>query len=124
MRSSMAYFAGAGTVVVAIAGGLGGGVLISSIVSPHQSKQGGTEMTRLERRISPEPIQAMTGSSQPVPYLAESQVSAAVAESPPQPPPQAQQQAPQPQPQPPPQQASTQPATAAPPAAARTWRCR
>src|SRR5215212_3710317 len=103
MRSSMAYFAGAGTVVVAIAAGLGGGVLISGIVSPNQPKQGGSELTRLERRTSPEPIQTMNGSSQPVPYLAESQVSAAVAEAPaqgaspqPTPPaqPQAQQQAP------------------------------
>ena len=115
MRSSMAYFAGAGTVVAAIAAGLGGGFVISSIVSPNQPKQGGTEMTRLERRISPEQIQAMTGSSQPVPYLAQSQVSAAVAESPP-PAPQAQQQAPPPAPQPQQQEASTQPATAAPPA--------
>jgi hypothetical protein len=121
MRSSMAYFAGVGTVVVAIAGGLGGGVLISSIVSPHQPKQGGTEMTRLERRMSPEPIQAMNGSSEPVPYLAESQVSAAVAEAAKQP---ASPQPPQSQPQPPaqPQTAeqpveTKQPAPPSPPAA-------
>jgi hypothetical protein len=98
MRSSMAYFAGAGTVIVAIAAGLGGGVLISNIVSPHQPKHGSSEVTRLERRVSPEPIQAVTGSSQPVPYLAAPQVSAAVAETPAQPP------APRPQ-----QQASTDP---------------
>ena len=30
MRTSIAYFAGAGTVVVAIAAGLGGGVLLIS----------------------------------------------------------------------------------------------
>jgi hypothetical protein len=108
MRSSMAYFAGAGTVITAIAAGLGGGFLISSIVSPHPEKHGSSEVTRLERRMSPEPIQAMTGSSQPVPYLEAPQVSAAVAEPPAQPP------VPQPQPQGPTQQASTQPATAAP----------
>ena len=95
MRSSMAYFAGAGTVVAAIAAGLGGGFVISSIVSPNQPKQGGTEMTRLERRISPEPIPA-NGELEPVPYLAASQISAAVAETP----------APQPQPKPSPQQAA------------------
>jgi hypothetical protein len=38
MRSSMAYFAGVGTVVVAIATGLGGGLLIANIVSPHSPK--------------------------------------------------------------------------------------
>ena len=111
MRSSMAYFAGVGTVVVAIAGGLGGGVLISSIVSPHQPKQGGTEMTRLERRMSPEPIQAMNGSSQPVPYLAESQVSATVAE--------AAAQGASPQPAPPAQPQARQQAPAQPQAAAQ-----
>ena len=110
MRSAMAYFAGAGTVIVAISAGLGGGMLISNIVSPNQPKQGSTEMTRLERRMSPEPIQAMNGSSQPVPYLAESQVPAAVAEAPaqgasPQPTPPAQPQAQQ--------QAPAQPQTAA-----------
>jgi hypothetical protein len=110
MRSSMAYFAGAGTVIAAIAAGLGGGYLFFSIVSPHPEKHGSSEVTRLERRMSPEPIQAMTGSSQPVPYLAESQVSAAVAE--------AQAQAPQAQtPAPPPQQqAPAQPAAAPSPA--------
>ena len=55
MRSAMAYFAGAGTVIVAIGAGLGGGMLISSIVSPQQPKQGSSELTRLERRMSTEP---------------------------------------------------------------------
>jgi hypothetical protein len=118
MRSSMAYFAGAGTVIAAIAAGLGGGYLFFSIVSPHPEKHGSSEVSRLERRMSPEPIQAMTGSSQPVPYLAAPQVSAAVADPPAQPP------APQPQTPPPPpqqqaQQAPTQPAAAAPPPAAQ-----
>jgi hypothetical protein len=110
MRSSMAYFAGAGTVITAIAMGLGGGYLFFSIVSPHPEKHGSSEVARLERR-APEPIQATTGASVPVPYLAAPQVSAAVAEPTPQPAPQAQTPAPQPQQQV--QQASTQPAAAA-----------
>ena len=56
MRVSTAYFAGAGTVVAAIVGGVGGGLLIADMISPKLPK--GTETTRLERRMSPEPIQA------------------------------------------------------------------
>ena len=75
MRASTAYFAGAGTVVVAIVAGVGGGLLIADIISPKSPKQG-TEMTRLERRMSPEPIQAAPGPSEPVQYLAAPQLSA------------------------------------------------
>src|SRR5882757_6269413 len=77
MRASMAYFAGAGTVIAAIVGGVGGGLLIADMVSPKSPKQG-VEQTRLERRMSPEPIQvqAATGASEPVPYLAAPQPSA------------------------------------------------
>jgi len=83
MRSSTAYFAGAGTVIVAIAAGLGGGLLISNIVSPHQPKYGSVEVTRMERRASPDPIPATSNSLEPVPYLAAPQISAAVADNPP-----------------------------------------
>src|ERR1700737_56039 len=75
MRASMAYFAGAGTVVMAIVAGLSGGLLMADIISPKSPKQG-TEMTRLERRMSPEPIQAAPGPSEPVQYLAAPQLSA------------------------------------------------
>jgi hypothetical protein len=75
MRASTAYFAGAGTVVAAIVAGLGGGLLIANIVSPTTPRQG-TETTHLERRMSPEPIQAVVGPSEPVPYLAAPQLSA------------------------------------------------
>ena len=34
MRASMAYFAGAGTVIAAIAGRVGGGLLIADMVIP------------------------------------------------------------------------------------------
>jgi hypothetical protein len=71
MRASMAYFAGAGTVIAAIVGGVGGGLLIADMVSPKSPKD--IEMTRLERRMSPEPIQVTSKPSEPVPYVAASQ---------------------------------------------------
>jgi hypothetical protein len=134
MRSSTAYFAGAGTVIAAVVAGLGGGYLFFSIVSPHPEKHGSSEVSRLERRLSAEPIPATNkGATEPVPYLDKPQISAAVADPPAQPqqqqaaqpqqqqaatPPPAQPQQPQPQQaqpqQAPAQQASTQPAAAAP----------
>jgi len=68
MRASTAYFAGAGTVIIAMVAGMGGGLLIADMISPKSPKQA-TELTRLERRMSPEPIQAATGPSEPVQYL-------------------------------------------------------
>jgi hypothetical protein len=68
----MAYFAGAGTVIAAIAGGVGGGLLIADMVSPKSPKQG-VELTRMERRTSPAPIPAANAPSEPVQYLAASQ---------------------------------------------------
>ena len=81
MRASMAYFAGAGTVIAAIAGGVGGGLLIADMVSPKSPKQG-VELTRLERRTSPAPISAANAPSEPVQYLSVSQLppSGAAAE--------------------------------------------
>jgi hypothetical protein len=63
MRTSTAYFAGAGTVVAAVVVGLGGGFLISNIVSPHPPKM---EMSKLELRMSSMPIPATNASSEPV----------------------------------------------------------
>jgi hypothetical protein len=73
MRASMAYFAGAGTVIAAIVGGVGGGLLIADMVSPKSPKPG-AELTRLERRMSPAPIPAANAPSEPVQYLAASQL--------------------------------------------------
>ena len=106
MRVATAYFVGAGTVVVAIAAGLGGGLLLGNIMSPQQPKYPSSEVTRLEQRASQQPIQAMNGASQPVPNLPAPQ--AAVTAPPSQAPQQAQPQPQQAQPQA--QQASTQPA--------------
>jgi hypothetical protein len=73
MRASMAYFAGAGTVLAAIVGGVGGGLLIADIVSPKSPKQ---ELSRLERHMSQQPIPAAATPSEPVPYLSAPQPSA------------------------------------------------
>jgi outer membrane biosynthesis protein TonB len=74
MRTSMAYFAGAGTVVIAIAAGLGGGLTIANIVSPHASNQ---EMTKLEQRRQADraldPVKDTNQPSQPMSYLAATQ---------------------------------------------------
>jgi|SRR5215472_1731630 len=61
MRGSMAYFAGAGTVIAAIAVGLGGGWTIANIMSPHQDKH---DPTRLEQRMSATPIPFSTEADQ------------------------------------------------------------
>jgi hypothetical protein len=80
MRVATAFFAGVGTVVVAIGAGLGGGLLLGDIMSPQQPKHPSSEVTRLEQRSSAKPIPAMNGASQPVPYMAAPQVAATVGE--------------------------------------------
>ena len=46
-------------MIAAIAGGIGGGLLFADIVSPKTPKQ---ELTRLEQRMSAQPIQVKAGS--------------------------------------------------------------
>jgi hypothetical protein len=70
MRMSTAYFAGAGTVVIAVAVGLGGGLLIAGIMNP---KTPTPEATKLEHRSSETP--AAPGGSQNS-YLAATQAAA------------------------------------------------
>jgi hypothetical protein len=53
MRTSMAYFAGAGTIVVAIAAGLGGGLTIANVLNPHKETR---DISKLEQRMSAKPI--------------------------------------------------------------------
>jgi hypothetical protein len=82
----MAYFAGAGTVVAAVVAGLGGGLLLANIVSPHSPKNG-TEMTKLEQRMSSWPIPVVAAPSEPVPYITATQPAApgaTTAQAPPQ----------------------------------------
>jgi hypothetical protein len=118
MRISTAYFAGMGTVVAAIAAGLGGGLTIANMVSPSPSRP---EATRLEQRVSSQPVappkqsdpQQAQQPQAPIPYVAASQAAAitpAPAQNQPQtqasnPPPQTAK--PPPQPAPPEQTAAT-----------------
>ena len=61
MRISTAYFAGVGTVVVAVAAGLGGGYLAANIANPPPV------VSKLERRMSAEPISVAVAPSQSAP---------------------------------------------------------
>lgn len=76
MRASTAYFAGAGTVIVAIAGGIGGGLLFADMISPKSPKQ---EMTKLEQRMSSQPIDVKAAPSEPAPDRAASPSSTTAA---------------------------------------------
>ena len=96
MRMSTAYFAGVGTVVVAVAAGLGGGYLAANVANPPTPT-----VSKLERRMSAEPIRVSTAPAEPVAQVA---ATAPTTTAP------AQEQ-PQPQPQ---QQAEPQPQTEAP----------
>ncbi|MDP3689793.1 hypothetical protein [Bradyrhizobium sp.] len=64
MRASTAYFAGAATVIAAIAGGLGGGLLIAEMVNP---KSPTAELTKLEQRMSSQPIDPIAVPLEPAP---------------------------------------------------------
>lgn len=93
MRTTTAYFAGVGTVAVAIAAGLGGGLLFSNIVAPHESKYA-AEPTKLEQRMGARSIPVTSAPSEPTPYLAATQpaatnpvIAAAPAQTEPQTPP-------------------------------------
>ena len=92
MRISTAYFAGVGTVIVAVSAGLGGGYLAANITSPPVQA-----VSKLERRMSAEPITVSTAPAEPVPQVAATAATkpaAAPAQEPPQQPPQTQATAP------------------------------
>src|SRR5258705_4857281 len=65
MRISTAYFAGVGTVIAAVAAGLGGGYLAANITNPPLQT-----VSKLERRMSAEPIHVSTAPAEPVPHVA------------------------------------------------------
>lgn len=70
MRAATAYFVGAGTIIAAIAIGLGGGIVAGNIMNPISPKQG-PDTSRLEHRAHPKV--ATAAPSEHVPYLAGSQ---------------------------------------------------
>ncbi len=82
MRISTAYFAGVGTVIVAVAAGLGGGYLAANIANPPSG------VSKLERRMSAEPISVAAVPAQPVPRTIATSPAAAPAQEQPQPQPQ------------------------------------
>lgn len=72
MRASTAYFVGAGSIVAAMAIGLGGGIVAGNIMQPMAAKQG-PDTSKMERRADtdaaatttsapPERVQYLTGS--------------------------------------------------------------
>lgn len=77
MRTSTAYFAGVGTVIVAVAAGLGGGYLAANIASPPPG------ISKLERRMSADPISVAAGPAQPLPRVASMSPTSAPAQEPP-----------------------------------------
>ena len=106
MRTSMAYFAGAGTVVVAIAAGLGGGLVIADVMNPHATKV----VSKVEHQAEARQ-QAAQQSPQPNAAQQSPQPDAAQASPQPQPSPSTASNAPQ---QPAPYLAQVQPAAKTP----------
>ncbi len=100
MRMSTAYFAGVGTVVVAVAAGLGGGYLAANVANPPTQT-----ISKLERRMSAEPIRVSSAPAEP---LAQAAATAPTTTAPAQEQPQ--------------QQAQPQPQTEAPAPAANNAR--
>jgi hypothetical protein len=81
MRTTTAYFAGVGTVAVALAAGLGGGLLFSSIVAPHQPKYA-AEPTKLEQRMADRTIAVKSAPSEPAPSAQPTAATPVVAVAP------------------------------------------
>ena len=75
MRISTAYFAGVGTVIVAVGAGLGGGYLAANITSPPSQA-----VSKLERRMSAESINVSTAPAEPVQHVAATKPAAAPAQ--------------------------------------------
>ncbi|MBR0954005.1 hypothetical protein [Bradyrhizobium canariense] len=82
MRASTAYFVGAGTIVAAIAIGLGGGIVAGNIMHPSAPKQG-PDAGKMAQRA--EPVAATTTTSAPserVQYLTGSKTFGATVVAP------------------------------------------
>lgn len=71
MRASTAYFVGAGSIVAAIAIGLGGGIVAGNIMHPIAPKQG-PDTSKMAQRAEAAPV-AMNAPSERVQYLTGSQ---------------------------------------------------
>ena len=78
MRASTAYFVGAGTIVAAIAIGLGGGIVAGNIMNPIAPKQG-PDTSKTAQRAEPATTNA---ASERVQYLTGSQAFGAMIAAP------------------------------------------
>jgi hypothetical protein len=83
MRASTAYFVGAGSIVAAIAIGLGGGIVAGNIMHPIAPKQG-PDTGKMERRAEPAAAATTTSNapSERVQYLTGSQTFGAMIAAP------------------------------------------
>ncbi|TWA95933.1 hypothetical protein [Bradyrhizobium stylosanthis] len=82
MRASTAYFVGAGTIIVAIAIGLGGGIVAGNIMNPIAPKQGADASKMAQRTdAASAPTQTNTPSER-VQYLTGSQAFGTVVAAP------------------------------------------
>ncbi|MBR0783911.1 hypothetical protein [Bradyrhizobium iriomotense] len=80
MRASTAYFVGAGTIIVAIGIGLGGGIVAGNIMNPIAPKQG-ADTSKMAQRTEAASAQA-NASSERVNYLTGSQAFGAMIAAP------------------------------------------
>ncbi|MCK1391977.1 hypothetical protein [Bradyrhizobium sp. 1] len=81
MRASTAYFVGAGTIVAAIAIGLGGGIVAGNIMQPIAPKQGPDTGKMAQRAEAATPV-ATKAPSERVQYLTGSQTFGAAIAAP------------------------------------------
>lgn len=81
MRASTAYFVGAGTIVAAIAIGLGGGIVAGNIMQPIAPKQGPDTGKMAQRAEAATPV-ATKAPSERVQYLTGSQTFGAAIATP------------------------------------------
>ena len=82
MRASTAYFVGAGTIIAAIAIGLGGGIVAGNIMNPVASKQG-PDTSKMAQRAESAAAPAQTSApSERVNYLTGSQAFGALIAAP------------------------------------------
>lgn len=79
MRASTAYFVGAGTIVAAIAIGLGGGIVAGNIMNPVSPKQGPT--SKIAQRADAKPA-TTEAPSERLQYLTGSQAFGAMVAAP------------------------------------------
>ncbi|WP_314953030.1 hypothetical protein [Bradyrhizobium cosmicum] len=82
MRAATAYFVGAGTIVAAIAIGLGGGIVAGNIMNPIAPKQGPDTSKMAQRAEAAAATTASSAPSERIQYLTGSQTFGAMIAAP------------------------------------------